>query len=149
MATGNWYVYDETNSKGVYTKVWVGQQGLTNNAQLGPYATEAAAKTAAEGELGTSALTGWKGTVATLGAAVGAAAGAVASGNPEAPSTSGAAAGIQAGAAVGSWFSSFSWVQAGQVLLGLLLITVGVARLTHAVPIATSVAKTAGAVGLA
>jgi hypothetical protein len=143
MPAGNWYVYDETNSNGVYTKVWVGQQGLTNNAQLGPYATEAAAKAAAEGEFGTTALTGWTGSVATLGAAVGAAAGAIASGNPEAPSASGAAAGANAGAALGNWFQNFSWVQAGQVLLGLILIGVGVARLTHAQNIISTAVKAA------
>jgi hypothetical protein len=37
------------------------------------------------------------------------------------------------------------WVRVGQVVLGLILIAVGVAELTHAVPIATKVAKTVGA----
>jgi len=49
---------------------------------------------------------------------------------------------------VGNWFDTFSWMQAGEVLLGLVLIAVGVARLTHAVPIATKVAKTVGAVAV-
>jgi hypothetical protein len=33
------------------------------------------------------------------------------------------------------------WVRVGEVLVGLLLIAVGVARLTDAVPIATTIAK--------
>lgn len=37
------------------------------------------------------------------------------------------------------------WLRAGEVILGLILIAVGVAKLTHAVPIATKVAKTVGA----
>jgi hypothetical protein len=37
------------------------------------------------------------------------------------------------------------WLRIGQVVLGLILIAVGVAELTHAVPIATHVAKTVGA----
>jgi hypothetical protein len=35
------------------------------------------------------------------------------------------------------------WMRVGEVVLGLILIAVGVAELTHAVPIATKIAKTA------
>jgi hypothetical protein len=38
-----------------------------------------------------------------------------------------------------------TWERVGMVALGMLLIAVGVAHITHAVPIATKVAKTAGA----
>jgi len=37
-----------------------------------------------------------------------------------------------------------TWIRVGEVVLGLILIAVGVARITHAVPIATKIAKTAG-----
>lgn len=43
-----------------------------------------------------------------------------------------------------SWF-----VRVGEILLGLVLIAVGVAKMTNAVPVATKVARTAGAVALA
>lgn len=45
---------------------------------------------------------------------------------------------------LGTWF-----VRVAQIALGVVLIAVGVARLTRAVPVATQVAKTAGAVALA
>lgn len=38
------------------------------------------------------------------------------------------------------------WIRVGEVVLGLILAAVGLARLTHAVPAATQVAKTVGAV---
>lgn len=41
---------------------------------------------------------------------------------------------------VGAWL-----LRIGEVLLGIVLIAVGVAHVTHAVPIATKIAKTAGA----
>jgi hypothetical protein len=53
-------------------------------------------------------------------------------------------------AAVGDFFQrltqAHTWERVGEVVLGLLLIAVGVAHMTHAVPIAT---KIAGAVALA
>lgn len=56
-------------------------------------------------------------------------------------------------AAIGAFFSDLSnantWVRVGEGLLGLVLIAVGVARITHAVPIATSIAGKVGAVALA
>jgi hypothetical protein len=36
------------------------------------------------------------------------------------------------------------WVRVGEVVLGLMLIAVGVAKLTHAVPVATKIAGTVG-----
>ena len=55
-------------------------------------------------------------------------------------------------AAIGDFFQRLSqgatWVRVGEVVLGLIFLAVGVARITHAVPIATKVAKTVGAVGI-
>lgn len=55
-------------------------------------------------------------------------------------------------ASIGDFFGrltdAHTWVRIGEVVLGLVLIAVAVARITHAVPIATRVAKTAGAVAL-
>lgn len=45
---------------------------------------------------------------------------------------------------LGTWL-----IRAAQIFLGLVLVAVGVARLTNTVPVATQVAKTAGAVALA
>jgi hypothetical protein len=51
-------------------------------------------------------------------------------------------------AAIGDFFARLTeaavWERIGEVVLGLLLIAVGVAKLTHAVPVATKIAKTAG-----
>lgn len=56
-------------------------------------------------------------------------------------------------AQIGDFFAALgqasTWVRVGEVVLGLILVAVGVARITKAVPIATKVAKTAGAVALA
>lgn len=55
-------------------------------------------------------------------------------------------------AAIGDFFQRLSqastWVRVGEVVLGLILLSVGVARVTNAVPVATKVARTAGAVAL-
>lgn len=45
---------------------------------------------------------------------------------------------------LGNLANANTWIRVGEVLLGLILIAIGVAELTHAVPIATSIAKTAG-----
>lgn len=44
--------------------------------------------------------------------------------------------------------SGATWLRVAESVLGLVLIAIGLARITHAVPIATKVAKTAGAVAL-
>jgi hypothetical protein len=41
-----------------------------------------------------------------------------------------------------------TWIRVGEVVLGLILIAVGLARITHAVPVATKIAKTVGAAGV-
>ena len=42
-------------------------------------------------------------------------------------------------------FQANIWIRVAEVALGLILISIGVAHLTKAVPIATKIAKTAGA----
>lgn len=43
-------------------------------------------------------------------------------------------------------FQANIWIRVGEVALGIILIAVGVARLTNAIPVATKIAKTAGMV---
>jgi hypothetical protein len=50
---------------------------------------------------------------------------------------------------IASFFQANIWIRVGEVVLGLILIAIGVAQLTHAVPAATKVAKKVGAVALA
>lgn len=56
-------------------------------------------------------------------------------------------------AAIGDFFARLTqastWIRVGEVVLGLILIAVGVARITHAIPAATRIAKGVGAVALA
>lgn len=55
-------------------------------------------------------------------------------------------------AAIGNFFNKLgqahTWIRVGEVLLGLILIAVGVAKITNAVPIATDIAKTAAKVAV-
>lgn len=48
-------------------------------------------------------------------------------------------------AAIGTFFSSLgetnTWIRVAEVLIGLVLVGVGIAKLTHAVPVATTIAK--------
>lgn len=63
------------------------------------------------------------------------------------------AAGVPGLTQIGTFFGDLAegstWIRVGEVLLGLVLIAIGVARLTHAVPPATTIARAAGAVALA
>ena len=56
-------------------------------------------------------------------------------------------------AAIGNFFGRLeqanTWVCVGETILGLILIAVGLAKITDAVPVATAIAKKIGAVGLA
>jgi hypothetical protein len=45
------------------------------------------------------------------------------------------------GGVLGPLFQAHIWIRVGEVALGLILIAVGVAKLTNAVPIATKIAK--------
>lgn len=64
------------------------------------------------------------------------------------------AAGLLTGLnAIGDFFARLSegntWLRLGEGLLGIILIAVGLARITSAVPAATRIAKTVGATGVA
>lgn len=43
---------------------------------------------------------------------------------------------------LGPLFQAHIWIRVGEVAVGLILIAVGVAKLTNAVPIATKIART-------
>ena len=57
------------------------------------------------------------------------------------PSVPGIAGVQQIGTFFGSLGQANTWIRVGEVILGLILIAVGVARLTHAVPAITKVAE--------
>ena len=52
------------------------------------------------------------------------------------------------GAAVTALGQPNLWLRAGEIILGIVLLAIGIARVTRAVPVATSIARTAGAVAL-
>lgn len=56
---------------------------------------------------------------------------------------------IASATGIGALFQASIWIRVGEVVLGLVLLAVGLARITHALPIATAVARKAGTVGLA
>ena len=96
---------------------------------LGPYTTQAAAlayasnpTTSPTGTTTSGAATNFSGLVPNLGGLI-----------------------AKAGTFFDDLTSKNFWLRVGEVVLGLILIAVGVAKLTHAIPIATKVAKTVGA----
>lgn len=60
---------------------------------------------------------------------------------------------LQGLAAIGDFFQRLTqantWIRAGEILLGLVFFAAGLARITHAVPIATRIATAVGTRGLA
>jgi hypothetical protein len=72
--------------------------------------------------------------------------GAGTSGDLSTPTSTGGVTGLiaKASAFMDDLTSGAFWLRLAEVVIGLLLIAVGVAELTHAVPIATKVAKTVG-----
>lgn len=95
---------------------------------LGPYTTQAAAlayannpATSATGTTTSGAATNFSGLVPNLGGLI-----------------------KDAGAFFSDLTSANFWLRLSEVVLGLILIAVGVAELTHAVPVATHIAKTVG-----
>jgi len=95
---------------------------------LGPYATQAAAlayannpTTSPTGTTTSGAATNFSGLVPNLGGLI-----------------------SDAGTFFRDLTSANFWLRLGEVVLGLLLIAVGVAELTHAVPLATKVAAKVG-----
>jgi hypothetical protein len=95
---------------------------------LGPYSTLAAAQSAASnpdlsvtGTTTSGAATNFSGLVPGLGGLI-----------------------KDAGTFFSDLTSANFWLRLGEVVLGLILIAVGVAELTHAVPVATHIAKAVG-----
>lgn len=132
-ANGKWYV-DATNNANVFTKVWLQDKGIDSNTILGPYATENDAKEAATGLVGTKILKGWDGLIAELqvgATAVGSVGGI---GNP-----------LTGLAAIGDFFGRLSeantWLRVGEVLIGIILLGIGVARITGAQNIVSTAVK--------
>jgi hypothetical protein len=58
-----------------------------------------------------------------------------------AASASGAVTGLTSLNPIAGLFQGNIWMRVGEVVLGIVLIAIGVAELTHAVPIATTIAK--------
>lgn len=94
----------------------------------------------------------WKGPFATEAEALKAQNPQPSPENPVAPVVQGVENSVPGLSQIGTFFSDLSqastWVRVAEVLAGLVLIAVGVARITHAVPIATKVAKAVGTKGL-
>ena len=87
----------------------------------GPYATKAAAEKANGGGPPPGKPASATGGITSLGGGSGS---LLSSSNP-----------------LAALFQANIWIRVGQVALGLLLIAIGTAQLTHAVPIATTIAK--------
>lgn len=125
--TGPWTYFQATaaqaQARAKLTITYGGEQAL-----YGPYATEADAKTAVASGQDKPQQTG----------------------SPNPPSLPNPLSGL---AAIGDFFGRLTegntWIRIGEALLGIVLIAVGLARVTHAVPVATSIARTVGATGLA
>jgi hypothetical protein len=147
MATGSWWVIAYTQEAGPITYQYfqgtqaqaqaqanlaVEQLGGTNLS--GPYATKAAAQAAV------------KAGKVNKGTSVGQ--------NPNPGTTTGINLGnaIPGLTDIANFFDRLgeanTWIRVGEVILGLVLIAAGIAKITHAVPIATDVAKAAGTAAL-
>lgn len=98
----------------------------------GPYPTQAAATAAAAGDKNTTTATAGTGTSPAVSVST------VNSSNGHLPSP------LTGLAAIGAFFAALSqastWLRIGEGVLGLVLVAVGVARITNAVPIATKIA---------
>jgi|SRR5271166_2693411 len=126
---GSWYVVSEQVGTGkvTVTNYLAAQKPFPQNATevSGPYATRAEANAAAN----TQKLKAIS-----------------APSLPSLPSLPNPLAGLSS---IGDFFGRLTqastWVRVGEVILGLVLIAIGIARMTHAVPIATKIATKAGA----
>lgn len=149
MAAGQWWAVFYTEGSAASGKNGPGLLGADTSFIIVQAASSAAARTAAQGQLSMSAaISTVNGPYASQADAESAAGGIQAKAGSEAQSGS-----LPGGlTAIGDFFSDLSrastWIRVGQVVLGLILIAVGVARITHAVPVATSIARTAGAVAI-
>lgn len=65
------------------------------------------------------------------------------------PNVAGAAASGISQSILGPLFQANIWIRVGEVVLGLVILAVGLARITHAVPVATKIATAVGTKGLA
>ncbi len=140
-ATGQWWVINTSPASGSPT-IYTVMEGTNAEAEnypggggvSGPYSSQAAADKVANGMPQNSNQPNpfIPGTSVTPG-------GQVTGGGP--------LAGL---ASVANFFGQLgqanTWIRVGEVLLGLVLLAVGVARITHTIPAATKIAKTAGAV---
>lgn len=134
MATEQWYAVKVIQSRTGRTLIEYVQATSTQQAAEtfpgstvlgGGYPTQAAAEAAfPQGSAGTTASSSGNPTVSNAPV------------NPL-----GGLAGI--GDFFGRLTEASTWVRVGEVVLGLVLLAVGIARITHAVPIATKIAGVA------
>jgi hypothetical protein len=131
--TGQWAYFQATaaqaQARAKMAITYGGEQAL-----YGPYASEAAAKAAVASGAAQPQQTGSPNVIGTGG-------NKTSLPNP-----------LTGLAAIGDFFGRLTqgntWIRIGEGLLGLVLIAVGIARITHAIPVATSIAKTVGAAGV-
>lgn len=120
-----WWVVNQVSRpggpRGPQQTNYVVQQSATRpvNAVAGPYPTKAAAEA-------------WQTSANTAGNSPGSAIGGA---------TDAAVKATGVGAFLGKLGEASLWLRVAEVALGLLLIAVGVAKITHAVPVATTIAK--------
>lgn len=142
MANAQWWVVWNANSGAVNVVQSASTPATPASGKVfGPYATQAAAQAEAKASPSTGQIIAL-GVNAGLGSATGGAVGDTQTGSP-----------LTGLAAIGDFFSRLTqantWERIGMVLLGIVLVAAGVAHLTHAVPVATKIAKTAGVAALA
>lgn len=137
--TGQWWVINTSPPSGTPT-VYTVMEGTQAQAEAygggiaGPYSQARADQVAASRPQNASAPGPFPGTSISPG-------GGITTSNP-----------LSGLASVGDFFSRLgqanTWIRVGEVVLGLVLLAVGVARITHAVPAATKIAKTVGAAAI-
>jgi hypothetical protein len=124
MASGKWWVINQISRpggpRGPQQTNYVVVQNATRpvNAVAGPFGTQAQA-------------TAWQTSGNTAGNSPGSAVGGATN------------AALKSLNPLAGLFQANIWIRVGEVALGLILIAVGIARLTNAVPIATKIAGVA------
>lgn len=131
----SWWVVNKISRpggpRGPQQTNYVIEQAATRplNTVAGPYSTKAEAQA-------------WQTSANTAGNSPGSAVGGV-------TNAVGNATGLTA---IGDFFSRLTqantWIRAAEVVLGVVLLAIGIARITDAVPAATRIARTAGAAAL-
>jgi len=140
--TGQWWVVNTSPAATADTVTqYTVVQGTQNDALnlpdgggiSGPYSSQAAADKVANAEPQNKNVSVFPGVNVTPGGRV-----------------AGPLSGL---AAIGDFFQRMTqakfWERAGEIVLGIILISIGLARLTRAVPIATAIAKKAGMAAVA